>query len=360
MRRDAEDRTELDALGERAQRRAKARRAPTEEARPATPARKPRKRRSSDPLDAPEDAVIELVTERQGVLGYRYRRLTIEQEGRHANVREFRLQLDYDLQFELSTKRRDLVKVRGRRLDASEFETLWTAIAKLRPLRLQDRYDFLDSVNPEELDETVGADGEPIAVSTGEEGPACLTLAWQGATKPARRRARALPEAGADGTTAEAAKNPRQRKRIVIERFREPEPEAADPRHARRAPLAALCALVDGKLKAERPLNYRRIDAFTALAEEFASLRDRHFVNLRQFERRIVEAFGAVKDGKAIPLLESELFSADSRVRLQALDAIAAIGDEAAVPAVEGLIYDDETSVREKARRILKTLKAAR
>jgi HEAT repeat protein len=150
------------------------------------------------------------------------------------------------------------------------------------------------------------------------------------------------------------------RKRIIIERFREPGPEAASARNAKRAPLAALCALVDSKLKAGKTLNYRRVDAFAALAEEFESLRNRHFVNLRQLERRAVEAFGALGDQKAVPLLESELFATDSRIRLGALDALAAIGDGAAVPAVEDLIYDDETSVREKARRILKGLKATK
>ncbi|HZU96292.1 MAG TPA: HEAT repeat domain-containing protein [Planctomycetota bacterium] len=294
----------------------------------------------------PINVKIELVTERQGVLGYRYRRLTIEQQGKTANARELRLQLDYDLQFELSTKRRDLVKVRGRRITAAELASLWAGVQKLRPARLDDRYEFLDSVSAEDLDETVGADGEPIAVSTGEEGPCCLTIEWD--EKPAR------------GRKAKGSALRHVRKRIVIERFREPEAEAAESPWVRRAPLTALCAMVDAKLKAERPFNYRKVDVFASLAEEFASLRTRHFVNLRQFERRIVEALGAARDQEAIPLLETELFATDSRVRLQALDALAAIGDERAVPAVEGLIYDDETPVREKARRILKSLKAAR
>ncbi len=327
----------MDALGERARRRPRmtAREGVRGELPPPSAERKTRRRRSPPKVTEPIAVRIELVTERQGVLGYRYRRLTVEQQGRRAVVRELRLQLDYDLQFELSTKRRDLAKVRGRRIDSAELATLWAAIQKLRPAKLKDHYDFLDSVNPEELDETIGADGEPIAVSTGEEGPCCLTLEWQEGDRPCK-------------------------KRIIIERFREPEPEATEPHRARRFPLAALCALIDSRLKAIRPLNYRRVDVFRALAEEFASLRTRHFVNLRQFERRIVEAFGAVKDQEAIPLLETELFATDSRVRLQALDALAAIGDERAVPAVEGLIYDDETPVREKARRILKTLKAAK
>ncbi|MEZ0229999.1 MAG: HEAT repeat domain-containing protein [Planctomycetota bacterium] len=327
----------MDALGERARRRARAatRETPRDDQPPA-PEKKPRRRRAAAPAVEPTNVRIELVTERQGVLGYRYRRLVIEQQGRQATVKELRLQLDFDLQFELATKPRDLVKVRGRRLDAAEFNALWTAIQKLRPVKLSDHYDFLDSVNAEDLDETIGADGEPIAVSTGEEGPCCLTLEWD------EKKEKGL------------------RKRIVIERFREPEPEAAEGAKARRAPLAALCALIDNKLKAKRNLNYRRVETFAALAEEFASLRLRHYLNLRQFERRILEAFGAVKDLQAIPLLETELFAADSRVRLQALDALAAIGDEQAVPAIEGLIYDDETPVREKARKVLKTLKAGR
>ena len=332
MRRDAEDRTDANALsGEKARRRTRTR-ATGDGSRPReVPAKRPRAARARDASLAPEGVVIELVTERQGVLGYRYRRLTIEQQGKRAQVRELRLTLEYDLQFELATKKRDLVKVRGRRLEAREFAALWAALMKLHPERLAERFEHLDSVKPEDLDETVGADGEPIAVSTGEEGPCCLTLEWG-----------------------------EQKKRIVIERFREPEPEAAEGARARRAPLAALCALVDGKLKAKRTLNYRKVDLFPALAEEFRSLRDRHYLNLRQFERRILEAFAAVKDQQAIPLLETELFATDSRVRLQALDALAAIGDERAVPAVEGLIYDDETPVREKARKILKTLKSAR
>jgi hypothetical protein len=340
MRRDADDRTDVNALsGKRVPRRARSSSRAASTPGPAREAPSSKKRaRTVDPTDAPEGARIELVTERQGVLGYRYRRLTIEQQGKRAQVREFRLQLDYDLQFELATKKRDLIKVRGRRLESREFSALWTALSKLRPLRLSDRYEHLDSLKPEDLDETVGADGEPIAVSTGEEGPACITISWA--------------ESAATGNHL--------RKRIVIERFREPAPEAAAPRNAKRAPLAALCALVDSRLKVGRALNYRRVDPFVALAEEFSSLRDRHFVNLRQLERRIVEAFGALKNGKAIPLLESELFAADSRVRLGALDALGAIGDDAAVSAVEDLIYDDETSVREKARRILKGLKSAR
>ena len=91
----------------------------------------------------------------------------------------------------------------------------------------------------------------------------------------------------------------------MIERFREPDAQAADLRRARRAPLAGLAALIDAKLKAARPLNYRRVDLFSALAEEFESLRLRHFLNLRQSERRLVEALGAVKDAKAVPLLEA-------------------------------------------------------
>lgn len=337
MRRDADDRTDVDALGERARRRPRAasRETPRDD-QPPPPEKKPRRRRTPAAKVEPSNVKIELVTERQGVLGYRYRRLTIEQQGRQANVRELRLQLDFDLQFELATKPRDLVKVRGRRLDAAELASLWAAIQKLHPSKLSNHYDFLDSVNAEDLDETIGADGEPIAVSTGEEGPCCITLEW------------------------DEKKDKGQRKRIVIERFREPEPEAADGARARRAPLAALCALVDAKLKAKRPLNYRRVEIFPALAVEFESLRTRHYLNLRQFERRILEAFGAVKDQEAIPLLETELFATDSRVRLQALDALGAIGDERAVPAIEGLIYDDETPVREKARKILKTLKAGR
>src|SRR5262245_19153697 len=88
----------------------------------------------------PPRCELELVTERTGVLGYRYRRIKIEQQGRRANVKELRLQLDYDLQFELATRRRDLVKVRGRRLDAAEFEQLWTTLVRLRPARLGDHY----------------------------------------------------------------------------------------------------------------------------------------------------------------------------------------------------------------------------
>jgi hypothetical protein len=344
MRRDADDRTELDALGERARRRPRT--ATRDSARGGEPAldaaaeKKPRRRRVAPTIAEPTDVRIELVTERQHVLGYRYRRLVIEQQGRRANVRELKLQLDYDLQFELATKRRDIVKVRGRRLEPEELSSLWSAIQRLRPARLADKYAFLDSVSAEDLDATIGADGEPIAVSTGEEGPCCITIEWGGAS-----RARGAA--------------PRQRKRIIIERFNEPDVDAAEPSRARRAPLAGLCALIDARVKAVRPLNYRRVDVFGELAEEFKSLKDRDFVNLKQFEQRIIEAFGAVKELGAIPLLETELFSTDSKVRLQALESLGAIGGETAVPVVEGLIYDDETPVREKARKILKTLKSA-
>ncbi len=346
MRRDADDQTELDALGERARRRPRTATRDSarggEAALDAASEKKPRRRRSAATIAEPTDVRIELVTERQHVLGYRYRRLVIEQQGRRANVRELRLQLDYDLQFELATKRRDIVKVRGRRLEADELSRLWSAIQRIRLSRLADRYSFLDSVNDEDLDKTIGADGEPIAVSTGEEGPCCITIEWGGTTSR-----------GAPGGRA-----PRQRKRIIIERFNEPEADAAEPSRVRRAPLAGLCALIDARVKAERPLNYRRVNVFSALAEEFASLKNRDFVNLRQFEQKIIEAFGAVKELEAIPLLETELFAADSKVRLQALDSLGAIGGERAVPVIEGLIYDDETPVRERARKILKTLKS--
>jgi hypothetical protein len=282
----------------------------------------------------PARAELELVTERTGVLGYRYRRIRIEQLGRRANVKEIRLQLDYDLQFELATKRRDLVKVRGRRIDGPELEAIWTTLGRARPLRLPDHYDFLDSVNPDEIDETIGADGEPIAVSTGEEGPTCLTLRWD----------------QQDGTV--------QQKRILIERFREPDVDACEPRQARRAPLAAICALVDNKVKATRGLNYRKTDMFQTLLDEFGGLKARDFLNLRQFERRAVEALGALQDARAVPSIAAELFAPDSRVRLQALDALATIGHPSAVPEVELLFYDDETSVRDKARRVLKGLRA--
>jgi len=341
MRRDANERADVNALPGGRARRSRASAAQGADLGSQSP-RKTR-RRAADLYASPENAVIELITERQGVLGYRYRRLLIEQQGRSANVREIRLQLDYDLQFELATKRRDLVRVRGRRLQAAELASLWAAIAKLRPLGFEGRYEFLDNVDKEDLDETIGADGEPIAVSTGEEGPACITLSW-------------TSNVPAEGTVEPTA----LKKRIVVERFREPKPNAADSRRARRAPLSALAALVDERLKAARKLNYRKADPFATLAEEFTTLRNRHFVNLRQFERRAAEAFGALKDGRAVPLLASELFSSDSRVRLQALDALGAIGDESAVPEVEQLVYDDETSVRERARKVLKALKPAR
>lgn len=272
---------------------------------------------------------IDLHHELTGWLTYRYRHLRIERTARRATAREFLLELSYDEDLELVTRPRDLVRQRGRLLDLDVADRLWRRLRTFKPERLASAYACLDHMDPAHLDAAVGIDGAPIAVSTGEEGPACLTLRW--------------------GLGARA-----RRKCIVIERFREPPGHLRDP----AAPLATICAMVDAGLRREAPLAPRRTQPSTDLALEFEGLKSLCFLNLRHFERRAVEALGSLRDGKALASLTGELFAPDAQVRLQALDALAAIGDGSAADDVELLTWDDETPVREKARHVLELLKA--
>lgn len=273
---------------------------------------------------------IDLHTELTGWLSYRYRHLRIERTARRATAREFVLELAYDEDLELVTRPRDLVRQRGRIVELDEADRLWRRLRSMKPERLPGTFACLDHMDPEQLDGSVGIDGEPIAVSTGEEGPACLTLRW--------------------GVGARA-----RRKCIVIDRFREP---AAHLRAA-DAPLSTICAMIDAGLKREAPFSPRRTHPPVDLAVEFDALKALCFLNLRQFERRAVEALGSLRDGKTLASLQGELFAPDAQVRLQALDALAALGDHSAAADIELLTWDDETPVREKARHVLERLKAS-
>ena len=296
----------------------------------ATPRKKETTNKPEEPK-APRGTAwrIDLHTELTGWLTYRYRHLRIERTPRRAQAREFVLELAYDEDLELITRPRDLVRQRGRNLELEQADRLWRRVRAIKPENLSGAFSCLDTQDPTQLDESVGIDGEPIAVSTGEEGPACLTLRW--------------------GNGARA-----RRKRIVIERFREP------PAHLRdgRAPLATLCATIDAALRREAPFSPRRTQPSADLALEFEQLKGLCFLNLKQFERRAVEAFGTLRDGKALASLTGELFAPDSQVRLQALESLAAIGDASSADDVELLTWDDETPVREKARHVLERLKA--
>ncbi len=274
---------------------------------------------------------IELHTERLGWLSYAYRRLRLERSGDRATAREVTVRLAYDEDdLALVTRPRDLVRVRGRALDLDEAEALWRTVRALRPETLRDRYPCLDHLDPRELDPAVGIDGVPIAVSSGEEGPMCLTLRW-GQDERARQR------------------------RVLVDRYREP---AAEWTGVDRGPrLTRLVAHVDAGLEARAPLTARRIDPATALAAEFEALRGLAFLNLRQAERRFVEALGSAGGGRAVFSLTGALFADDARVRVQALEALGAIGARSAVAEVELLAYDDETPVREAARRVLDALR---
>jgi len=275
---------------------------------------------------------VELLSERSAFLHYRFRRLRVERNGKRAAVREFVFQLEYDYDLEPITPPRRLVRQRGRSLSVEEAEALWSRIQTLEPERFADAYTCPDHVLPADLDPSVGIDGRPIAVSTGEEGPACLTVR--------DGRQGGLP------------------KRVVIERYREPPLELV---HANRrdAPLATLCALIDPGLKASQPFNYRRSDPVHDLVGMFSQLKALDFLNLHQFERRALEALGTLGDPATVPFMTGSLFASDPRVRLQALDALAWIGDESAAAEVELLYYDDDMSVRDRAREVLDLLRGA-
>jgi hypothetical protein len=270
---------------------------------------------------------LELTTERSGLFFYRYRRLRVERTGRRAAVREFSLQIDYDTDLAPLTKPRQLVRQRGRSLSVEECEAFWKSICDLKPHRFPDHNVCLDITDERSLDPSVGLGGEPIAVLTGEEGPACLTL----------RSGR--PGAGPV-------------KRVVVERFRDPGPLPV----SRKAPLASVMAIVDPGLRATAPFNYRRSKALPDLSAEFEHLKALNFLNLREFERRCLEALGALRDPAAVPFLTGELFAPDPQVRLQALNALAAIGYGPAVRDVELVYYDEDPEVRERAREVLELL----
>jgi hypothetical protein len=267
---------------------------------------------------------IELHLERGAWPTYLYRHVVVERTAKRAQVRELRLALAYDEDLVLTTPPREVLRARGRTLSDEEADRLWRRVRALRPERLPGSFLCLDHLDPRRLDPTVGLDGEPISVSTGEEGPACLTLRW-----------------GPD----------RRQKRIVVARFRDPPAEVCP------APLTRLVQALDELLGAA-PLRARRVKAGLELAREFEHLRGLAFLNLRQVERRAIEALGALGGAEAVPSLTQELFAQDAQVRLQALDALAAIGDGSAMAEVELLADSDETHVREKARRVLELLRS--
>jgi hypothetical protein len=266
---------------------------------------------------------VELHLERSGLFFYRYRRLRVERNGRRAAVREFSLQLDYDFDLEPVTKPRQLVRQRGRSLSVEEADAFWAEVRAQRPERLADSYPCLDDTLEADLDPTLGPDGVPIAVSAGEEGPACFSVRRG---RPGER----LPQ------------------RIVVERFRAPKVPGSSS-----SPLANLVALVDPGLRDAQPFNYRRTRAFVDLSAEFEALKAVNFLNLRDFERRCLEVLAWLGDSQAVPYLTAALFAPDPRVRLQALDALAAVGHGAAAGDVELLYYDEEPEVRERARQVL-------
>lgn len=281
----------------------------------------------------PESWSLELHTERGGFGWYAYRRVRVERAGRRASAREFTLRLDWDQDLQLATRADRMVRQRGRSLTAEECAGLWERLTLFDPWALPDSLPCSDHVAPGELDDSMGIDGRPIAVSTGEEGPACVSV-----------------REGRDGPV----------RRVVVERFREPPPELAHRARARSAPLAALWATFDGGLSARQPFNYRRTRPFADLAGEFQALSGLAFLNLRQFERRCLEAISALHEPEALPLLTRGLFSSDPLVQLQALDGLAELGDEAAASEIELLYYADEPAVRERARQVLELLRLLR
>ncbi len=281
---------------------------------------------------------IELHTERTGLhpdragqFAYRYERLRVERVGRRCTARELRLQLDYDNDLRLVTKPARMIRQRGRSLTLDEAGALWDRVHELSRRRLRESYPCLDDTDPAELDDALGPDGVPLAVSLGEEGPACLTI----------RVGRAADRLH----------------RVTIDRYRAPAVEAAQRGRARRAPLTALVALLDPGLGAAAPFNYRRSNAPDDLLAEYLELKGMAFLNLRQFERRCLQALGAQGDARALPHLTGALFVSDPEVRLQALDALASLGSEAAAAEIELLRYDDNPSVRERARSVLDRLR---
>ncbi|RMG12343.1 MAG: HEAT repeat domain-containing protein [Planctomycetota bacterium] len=286
-------------------------------------------RRSRRKVFRPEETTwcVELLGERSGLFFYRYQRLRVERNGKRAWVREFSLRIDYDEDLRPTTKPRRLVRQRGRRLSPEEADAFWASLCALRLHRLADHQPCLDHVDPTALDPCRDAEGVPIAVLTGEEGPACLTL-----------------RAGRTGQGPQ--------KRIVVERFRSPGPL----RSTRKAPLASAVALIEPGLREAAAFNYRRSRPFLDTSAEFERLKRLNFLNLREFERRSLEALGALRDPAAVPFLTAELFAPDPQVRLQALEGLARIGYGPAASDVELVIDDEDPEVRERAREVLELL----
>lgn len=287
--------------------------------------------------ESPDAWRIDLHLEHTYPFAYHYQHLRVERTGRRASVRELSLLLEYDFELRLVTKPRRAVRQRGRSLTVAECEALWREVASCRPERLADVYPCLDDTDPSELDPSLGPDGVPIAVHTGEEGPACLTLRV------------GKPSVGKPGSADEP-----QVKRIVVERCRDL--VATDGSSIAAAPLARLVALLDPGLQAV-PFNYRRTRAFEDLRDEFLALKQLDFLNLRAFERSAIEALGWLRDEQALSVLTPELFAPDPAVRLQALEALHTIGSGLAAGDVELLCYDEDPNVRERAREVLERLR---
>jgi HEAT repeats len=292
------------------------------------------KRRRAGPLAAATTWTLQLHQELVGLGEYTYRRLSVERRGRRSAVRQFELRLMFDHRLKLLTHPRRMVRQRGRSLTPLEVEALWLQVAEHHPFDLPDALPCPDHVDAALLDPALGLDGRPIAVTTGEEGPACLTIA--------------------------AGRGSEQRiKRVLIERYREPGPEWTDPPLAAQAPVSAICAAIEPGLRTVRPFNYRRNRPLIDLMAEFGTLKALDFLNLVEFERRALQAMGAQGDPTAIPLITEELFAADPKVRLRALDALAVVGDPAVLLDVELLYYDEAPEVRDRARQVLELLRTS-
>jgi HEAT repeat protein len=259
---------------------------------------------------------ISLQGELDGPFGYEYRRLSVERLGKRAAIREFRFGFQRDpLEGPILDPRR-LVRQRVRSLDPSEAELLWIQVETLRP-RLRSSYLTLG--DPRDLDTSRDHKGGVIAIHTGEEGPACLTL----------RKGR--PGEGVA-------------RRVLVHRYPREVPMAGPQR-------TALRTLVD--LLEPGPLNYRRSYPVEDLCSEFLRLKASDFLNLRRFEARALEALGCLGDPAGIPTVAGELFAPDPAVRIQALEALVALAEEEARGDVELLCYDEDPRVRAKARALL-------
>lgn len=260
---------------------------------------------------------ISLQGEFDGPYGYEYRRLSVERLGKRATIREFRFGFDRDpLEGPLLSDPRRLVRQRVRSLTSHEAEELWSQVESLRP-RLRSAYLTLG--DPRDLDTTRDHEGGAIAIHTGEEGPACLTL----------RKGR--PGEGVA-------------RRVLVHRYPRTVPTAGEQR-------TALRVLVD--LLQLGPLNYRRSYPVEDLCSEFLRLKASDFLNLRRFEARALEALGSLGDPAGIPTVAGELFAPDPAVRIQALEALVALAEEGARQEVELLCYDEDPRVRAKARALL-------